>query len=124
MEHKTVVGKILWPQIRFTLNNDITFTPSTLPGTDDHFAKTPSVVIARTAADEKKQGKNITYLLNISYLYQILCNLNGIQGCTLTDLVAREPEGKTTIIAEILADTTYVDIILACCLERHGISQG
>jgi hypothetical protein len=58
MEHKTVVGKILWSQIRFTLNNDITFTPSTLPGSDNLFAQATPVVIARTAADEKKQGSH------------------------------------------------------------------
>jgi hypothetical protein len=62
-------------------------------------------------------------LLNIAYLYEILSNLNGIQGCTLTDLVAREPEGKTTVVAQVLTNTTYVDIILAGCLERHRISE-
>jgi hypothetical protein len=62
-------------------------------------------------------------LLNIAYLYKILCNLYGIKSGSLADLVATEPECKTVLIADVLAHTTYVYIVLACCLERHGVGE-
>ena len=43
---------------------------------------------------------------------KVFTNLNSIQGSTLANLVAREPEGQTVIIAEVFADTTYEDIVL------------
>ena len=53
------------------------------------------------------------HLLNIADLDEILTDLDGIEGSTLTDLVARKPEGETVLVAEVLAHTTDEDIVLA-----------
>ena len=49
--------------------------------------------------------------------------MNGIQRSTLADLVAREPEGQAVLVAEVLADTTHIDVILASSLQRHRVLQ-
>ena len=68
-------------------------------------------------------GNNWKCLLHITNLNQILTNLNGIQGSTLTDLVARKPEGQSVLVRDILTNTTHIDIILTCCLKRHGVNE-
>ena len=56
VEHKLIVGKVLWPQIRFTFYDDITFTPATLPGANDDFTKASAVVIATAAGEDEEKG--------------------------------------------------------------------
>ena len=63
------------------------------------------------------------HLLNIADLNQILTYLDSIEGGTLTDLVARKPEGETILVAEVLAHTTDEDIVLAGSLQRHRIDE-
>ena len=73
----------------------------------------------------QKPPNVISYLrlLNIAYFNQVLSYLDGIEGGTLTDLVARKPEGETVLVAEVLAHTTDEDIVLAGSFQRHGINE-
>jgi hypothetical protein len=56
-------------------------------------------------------------------LHQVFTNLYGIQCGTLTNLVTTEPEGKSVLIRDILAHTTYEDIVLASSFQRHGVNE-
>ena len=62
-------------------------------------------------------------LLNVAHLNQIFGYLYSVQGCTLTNLVAREPEGEATVVGQIFAHTAYVHVIFASCFQRHGVNQ-
>ena len=53
---------------------------------------------------------------------EVLANLDGIEGGTLLDLVAAEPEGQTIVAAGILADAAHIDGILARAVDGHGIA--
>ena len=56
---------------------------------------------------------NTYYLLfYIADLNQVLTNLYGIEGSTLANLVAREPEGESVLVAQVFAHTTHEDIVL------------
>ena len=63
------------------------------------------------------------FLLDISDLQQIFGNLYGVESRTLANLVTAEPEGQTTVVCQILADTSYIDIVLAGSIERHRIDE-
>ena len=62
-------------------------------------------------------------LTDVAHFHQVFRNLNGIQRGSLSDLVTRQPEGQTIRISQILADTSYIDIILVGCEEGHRILQ-
>ena len=47
--------------------------------------------------------------------------MDGIEGSTLLDLVADNPEGEAIVIGEVLADATDIDGILAGQEERHRV---
>ena len=48
--------------------------------------------------------------------------LNSVQGSTLTNLVPSQPQCVTIVISQILADTTYIYIVLAGALQWHWIN--
>ena len=62
-------------------------------------------------------------LLHVADLDEVLTNLHSIQGCTLANLVATEPEGQAVLVRDILAHTTYEDVVLASSLQRHGVNE-
>ena len=61
------------------------------------------------------------YLFDVSYFYQVFAYLHGIQGGTLADLVAREPEGQTAVVSQVLSYTANEDIILAILREQGSM---
>ena len=62
-------------------------------------------------------------LLQIANLDEVFGDLDGVEGCALADLVTAEPESKAVVVGKVLADTAYVDIILACGVKRHGVYE-
>ena len=49
VELKLVVGEVLWRQFRLAFKDDVTFTPTTLPGAYNQFTQTAAVVITTSA---------------------------------------------------------------------------
>lgn len=84
----------------------------------------------RNDKDEKKCDSiavtfflSIKYsLLHIAYLDKVLCYLDSVEGSALAYLVASEPEGIAVVVGEVLTNTTYINIILTCTLERHWVN--
>ena len=54
----------------------------------------------------------------------VLGNLDGVEGCTLLDLVTDEPECQTVGVGDVLAETAGIDGILTCRVEGHRIFLG
>ena len=93
-----------WPSADALLRSDMLMQsmagPSLAPGIDLQ----PMPCCARTCSCKAWQ---------VSRLHQVFTNLNGIQGSTLANLVAREPERQSVVISQVLAYTTHEDIVLA-----------
>ena len=47
--------------------------------------------------------------------------MDGVEGCTFADLVASEPKGDATVGGDVVADTTYVNVVFTCAFEGHGV---
>ena len=61
-------------------------------------------------------------LFHVSYLYQIFSYLNGIERSALAYLVAAEPECQSVLVGQVFSYTANIYVVLACCVERHGIN--
>ena len=55
------------------------------------------------------------------YLQQ-LCNLHGVQRCTLEQLIARHPKREPIFKSAVNAHSAYLTIIFSSHAERHGIA--
>ena len=62
-------------------------------------------------------------LLYVADLNQVLTDLYGIEGSTLANLVATEPEGQAVLVREVFAHATNEDVVLAGSLQRHGVHE-
>lgn len=61
-------------------------------------------------------------LLYVAYLDEVLSDLYCVEGSTLTDLVACEPESDAVIVSEVLTHAAYVYVVLTSALERHWVN--
>ena len=55
------------------------------------------------------------------FSHQIFGYLHCVEGCSLTNLVATEPEGHAMLIGKVFPYAPHEDVVLACCVERHRI---
>lgn len=62
--------------------------------------------------------------LQVTDAQEVFGNLHGVEGGSLLDLVAHEPESEAVGIGQIFADATHEDLVLTGEEERHGIFLG